>query len=172
MPGSLNDVLPEPISEANEKAIVEIMKRKIRGGATLTVRLLHAAEKRFGPEARKLIEDLVAEGYAGTLARVERAEAGDPRKDLQELCTGLDKACVGTTRWKRVIDEPDRIGYNYTRCVFAEVFRELGEPDLGFVFCAGDEAMAKSWNPRLGMKRSQVIMSGDPVCDHLFYVEK
>lgn len=171
MPGSLNDVLPDPISAANEEMITEIMKRKIRSGATLAVRLLHAAEKRFGPDARMLITDLIKEGYAGGLARAPQSRNSDPRKDLEELCAKLDKACVGTTRWERVINDPDRIGYHYTRCIFAEVLRELGEPDLGFVFCAGDEEMVKSWDPRLGLKRTQVIMLGDPVCDHTFYVE-
>ena len=39
MPGSLNDVLPEPISEENERILLDILKRKMKGAAGLGVRL-------------------------------------------------------------------------------------------------------------------------------------
>jgi hypothetical protein len=79
---------------------------------------------------------------------------------------------VGSHSWERVIDDPDRIGYHYTRCMWAEVYRDLGEPELGFVICAGDEPAILSCNPRLAFKRTKVLMKGDEVCDHVFYVKK
>jgi hypothetical protein len=55
--------------------------------------------------------------------------------------------------------------------MWAEVYRELDEAELGFVICAGDEPAVKSVNPKLGFKRTQVLMNGDDICDHMFYVE-
>ena len=104
-------------------------------------------------------------------APAPRQDSGDPRQDLRDFCAGLDRGCVGSHSWERVIDEPDRIGYHYTRCMWAEVYRELGEPELGYVICAGDEPGVKSRNPGLGFSRTQVLMNGDAVCDHVFYVE-
>ena len=52
-----------------------------------------------------------------------------------------------------------------------DVYRELGEPQLGFVICAGDEPGVRSYNPKLGFKRTKVLMNGDELCDHVFYVE-
>jgi hypothetical protein len=83
----------------------------------------------------------------------------------------LDRGCVGSHRWERVIDDPDCIGYHYTRCIWAEVYRDLGEPELGFVICAGDEPAIRSYNPRLAFKRTKVLMNGDEMCDHVFYVK-
>ena len=54
----------------------------------------------------------------------------------------------------------------------AEVYRDLDEPELGFVICAGDEPAIKSCNPRLAFKRTKVLMNGDELCDHVFYVQK
>jgi hypothetical protein len=109
---------------------------------------------------------------ARDLRPTPRPDAGEPEVDLREFCARLDQGCAGSHRWERVVDEPDRIGYAFTRCMWAEIYRELGEPELGFVICAGDEPALKSYNPKLGFGRRQVLMNGDPVCDHVFYVEK
>ena len=58
MSGSLNDILPEPISEENENVLLELLKQKIRVAAALSVRLLHAMEERFGPEAHRVVRDM------------------------------------------------------------------------------------------------------------------
>ena len=167
MPGSLNDILPEPIGEENEKVILELLKRKMKGAAGMAVRLLRAMEERFGPEAREVVRDMARNPKAAP-----RESPGDPREDLRAFCDRLDKGCAGSHRWTKVKDEPDCIAYNYTRCMWAEVYRELGEPELGFVICAGDEPAVKACNPALGFKRTRVLMNGDDVCDHVFHVEK
>ncbi len=167
MNGSLNDILPEPISKDSEEIILGLLKRKMKGAASLAVRLLCAMEERFGPEAREVIADMIAKRQPNP-----RPDAKDPEEDLQEFCASLERGCVGSHRWERVVDEPDRIGYRFTRCMWAEVYRELGAPELGFVLCAGDEPAVRSWNPRLGFERTKVLMNGDEVCDHVFFVER
>ena len=165
MPGSLNDILPEPISEENERILLDLLKRKMKGASGMAVRLLHAMEERFGSQAREVFRDMIGDC-------TPRPDAGAPQTDLEQFCAQLDRACVGSHEWERVIDEPDRIGYRFTRCMWAEVYRELGEPELGFVICAGDEPAVKSYNPELGFKRTKVLMNGDPVCDHVYYVQR
>jgi hypothetical protein len=173
MAGSLNDILPEPVSEENERILRDLLKRKMKGASGLAVRLLHAMEEHFGPEAREVVRAM-ARDLRPTLRPdgEERPDAGDPEADLQEFCAQLDQGCAGSHEWERIIDEPDRIGYHFTRCMWAEIYRELGEPELGFLICAGDEPAVRSHNPNLGFKRTQVLMNGDPVCDHVFYVDR
>ncbi|MBM4047180.1 MAG: hypothetical protein FJ279_18915 [Planctomycetes bacterium] len=167
MTGRLNDILPQPISKESEEIILDLLKRKMKGAAGFTVRLLRAMEERFGPAAREVVKDMAAKRPVKP-----RPDPGGPQKDLREFCDRLERGCVGSHRWTRVVDEPDRIGYHFTRCMWAEVFRELGEPDLGFVICAGDEPAVKSHNPKLSFQRSKVLMKGDEVCDHVFFVQK
>ena len=144
-----------------------MLKTKMKGAAVLGVRLLHAMEERFGPEARGVVSDM-----AKNLKPTPRLDTGEPEADLREFCNHLDMGCVGSHEWERVIDEPHRIGYQFTRCMWAEIYRELGEPLLGFVICAGDEPALRSHNSKLAFKRTKVLMNGDEVCDHVFYVEK
>lgn len=167
MLGSLNDILPEPISEKNEKVLLDLLKRKMKGAAGLGVALLHAMEERFGPEAREVMRDIAKDRKL-----TSRPDAGVPEEDLNTFCAELDNACVGSHQWERVIDRPGCIGYHFTRCMWAEVYRELGEPELGFLICAGDEPAVRAYNPKLAIKRTNVLMNGDEMCDHVFLVEE
>jgi hypothetical protein len=58
MDGSLNDILPEPISPENETALLDLLRRKMMVSLDLAVEVLHAMERRFGPEARDVIRDM------------------------------------------------------------------------------------------------------------------
>lgn len=166
MSGSLNEILPEPISQESEKILEAHLKRKMTGALQLAVKLLHAMEKRFGPDAREVVRDM-----ANPSTPAPRSDAGEPEADLREFCGNLDKACAGSHRWVKIVDEPRKIGYEYTRCMWADILRELGEPDLGFVICAGDEPAVKHFNPKMGFRRTKVLMHGDDICDHVFVVE-
>jgi hypothetical protein len=165
MTGRLSEILPEPISDANEKAVLDLLRRKMAVSLDLAVEVLHAMEERFGPEAREVVRVMAKRQEFPT-----RPDAGEARADLREFCAMVDGAAAGSHRWQRVIDEPDRIGYRYTRCMYAEILRELGEPELGLVMCARDEPWVKSYNPGLGFRRTKTLMEGDEVCDHVFCV--
>jgi hypothetical protein len=165
MTGSLNEILPEPISEENEKAVLDLLRRKMAVSLDLAVELLHAMEERFGPDAREVVREMARQQEFEP-----RPGAGDPQRDLRAFCDMADQAAAGSHRWRRVIDEPGRIGYHFTRCMYAEILRELEEPELGLVICARDEAWVKSYNPGLGFHRTMTLMEGDPVCDHVFCV--
>ena len=163
--GNLNEILPEPIGEENEKVILDLLRRKMAVSLDLAVELLQAMEERFGPEAREVVREM-----ARRQEFPARRDAGDPEADLREFCAMVDRAAAGSHRWQRVIDEPGRIGYHYTRCMYAEILRELGEPELGLVICARDEPWVKSYHPGLGFHRTKTLMAGDTVCDHVFCV--
>jgi len=165
MTGELNDILPDPISEENERVLMDMIKRKMKTAARIGVVLLRAMEERFGPEAREVLKDMVNNRKPSP-----RADAGEPESDLQAFCARMERGCTGSHRWQRVEDKPDRIGYHFTRCLWAEIYRELGEPDLGFYLCAGDEPGVKSYNPALAFERTKTLMTGDEICDHVFRV--
>jgi len=165
MAGRLNDILPEPLSEANEAAIMDLLKRKMSVCLGLAVQVLRAMESRFGPEVRQVALEL-AERQSFPL----RESAGDPRVDLRDFCVMLEHAAAGSCQWDKVLDESDRVSYRFTRCLFAELLREMGEPELGRVICARDEPWVQSYHPVLGLERRQTLMQGDPVCDTTFVV--
>ena len=62
---------------------------------------------------------------------------------------------------------PEAIEYNVTRCIYADFFRELGEPELGAVLvCDQSNHIAEEiGSPDVEFKRTQMIMEGGCWCD-------
>jgi hypothetical protein len=53
-----------------------------------------------------------------------------------------------------------------TRCSYAEFYRELGEPELGFLLvCSSDFDMVAGYDPDVKLARTQTIMQGAKHCD-------
>ena len=146
MLGSLKGILPEPISEENEKVLLELLKRKMKSASQLSVRLMRAMEERFGPEAREVVRDMIS----GQLPS-PRQHVGQPEADLKEFTSTLENNCAGSHQWEHVIVEPDRIGYFFTQCMWSEIYRELGEPELGLYFCSSDEPVGLVGVERMGL---------------------
>ena len=63
----------------------------------------------------------------------------------------------------------NQISFKITRCLWSNVFRELGAPEIGYTLCCeSDYPRAKSWSPKLELKRTQTIMQGAPYCDFCY----
>ncbi|MBR0951797.1 L-2-amino-thiazoline-4-carboxylic acid hydrolase [Bradyrhizobium canariense] len=60
----------------------------------------------------------------------------------------------------------DIFAFDVTRCAYAEFYKALGEPDLGFLLvCTADFATAEGFGPDVALTRTQTIMQGAPHCD-------
>ena len=66
-----------------------------------------------------------------------------------------------------VIEEgEDVFAFNVTRCRYAEMYCDLGIPQLGPILsCARDYALIEGFNPRIRLTRTQTLMEGAPLCD-------
>ncbi|MBI5878988.1 MAG: L-2-amino-thiazoline-4-carboxylic acid hydrolase [Chloroflexi bacterium] len=59
-----------------------------------------------------------------------------------------------------------RYEYNVTRCRYAEMYRALGIPELGFMLsCNRDFSLIEGFNPDVELTRTQTIMQGGTFCD-------
>jgi hypothetical protein len=60
----------------------------------------------------------------------------------------------------------DAFDFDVTRCRYAEFYKELGEPELGFLLvCSADFDTAKGFGPDVKLTRTQTIMQGASQCD-------
>jgi N-acetylglutamate synthase-like GNAT family acetyltransferase len=61
---------------------------------------------------------------------------------------------------------PDAFELNVTRCRYAEFYKELGTPELGFLLtCSADFSIAEGFGPNVELTRTQTIMQGASHCD-------
>ena len=67
----------------------------------------------------------------------------------------------------RVIEQSqDAFEIDVTGCRYAEFYKELGEPELGFLLvCSADFPMAEGFGPDIKLARTQTIMQGASHCD-------
>ena len=60
----------------------------------------------------------------------------------------------------------DAFEIDVTGCRYAEFYKELGEPALGFLLvCSADFTMAEGFGPDIKLTRTQTIMQGASHCD-------
>ena len=60
----------------------------------------------------------------------------------------------------------DAFSFDVTRCAYAEFYKAVGEPELGFLLvCAADFSIAEGFGPDVTLKRMQTIMQGADHCD-------
>lgn len=161
MARSIDSVLPEQVSGAVKDAFEAKLKRKLRTAVGLVVKVVRIVEEEYGPEAKELIRKRLRESPR------EKQGDGDAAA-LKAFCTGLEGGCAGSHEWRRTEQTDRKVAYEFTRCMWAELYRELGAEDIGIWCCDGDEPAAQAWG--LGFERSKTLMEGDEVCDHVFFV--
>jgi hypothetical protein len=69
-----------------------------------------------------------------------------------------------------VLEQTDHsYSFNVTRCRYAELYRDLGIPELGkLLSCNRDFSLIEGFNPEIQLTRTQTIMEGASHCDFRF----
>lgn len=75
--------------------------------------------------------------------------------------------------YQTVKQTPETFEFNITGCRYAQFYRELGEPELGFLLvCSSDVPMSEGFGPDVEFTRTQTIMQGASHCDFRFKLKK
>jgi L-2-amino-thiazoline-4-carboxylic acid hydrolase len=68
--------------------------------------------------------------------------------------------------YKVIEQSEDAFAFDVTRCRYAEFYKELGEPELGFLLvCSADFDTAQGFDGDVKLTRTQTIMQGASHCD-------
>jgi hypothetical protein len=168
--GSLQKILPEAVSEAIEEAFLGKLQAKILAGANNLMIAVQAVKAEYGDAGVQTIRRAFAESWAES--GKEMAKASND-KSLCTFCSALEQMSIGSHEWIKLEDSDTRQVYRFTRCMWAEAFRELEAQDVGFwVLCQNDASLASSFNPMIGFSRTKTLMMGDDCCDHIYYLKK
>ena len=148
-----------------QPSITLFERRKIQ--SEVLVPMLQAFQRAMGKEqANEIAREVIFE-----LARKDGAlwaqQFGDGLQGVEKLSRVW--AAGGTLDIKPIAQSTDRLDFNVTRCQFAEFYKELGLPELGFLFhCNRDFALVDGFSSSLTLKRTQTIMQGAGHCDFRF----
>jgi hypothetical protein len=90
------------------------------------------------------------------------------------MASAFDTFAAGNALDYEVIKQtPDAFEINVTRCRYAEFYKELGTPELGFLLtCSADFTLAEGYGPDVELTRTQTIMQGASYCDFRYALKK
>ena len=129
---------------------------------------VNAVGEEYGDEGVEIIHRAFIERTV-KLGKEQAMKVQD--NSLRSFCAALEKGCLGTHKFKKLEDSDTRQAYCFTSCMWADVYKELGAPEIGFWICEGDGPAAKASNPSIGFSRTKTLMQGDECCDHVYYVK-
>lgn len=122
-------------------------------------------------QAAAIIREAIAEDARKAGARFAAAEPGGASLrtfiGIQDLWK-KDDALVTETK----VESDDEYAYDVHRCVYAEMYREMGLAEIGTLLsCVRDQEFIAGYDPTIAMTRSQTLMEGASHCDFR-YVRK
>ena len=152
-----------PFTEADIDSMPVLVRRRIE--AMVLGPMIRAFQDEFGEqEANRVAKRVIEEVAQNQGAAFAQKVGGD------DIPTYVANKGAWTANNALEIDvlemDEKRYDYNVTRCRYAEMYRELGMPDLGFIFsCGRDFNFPAGYNKNLKLTRSQTIMQGAAFCD-------
>lgn len=164
MATGLRDLFPE-VHEETLRKIEELLRQREARRAADLVLAVRTVEAEFGVAAKEAI-------HRAFLKRAEaegrRVAAGTAGKGVQDFLAAVEPGWAVTHEMTRTVDTPQRVRYEFTKCMAADEFRRLGATDIGAWFCETDAPCLRGFNPTLAFTRSRTLMDGDSDCDHEF----
>ena len=148
-----------------EPTISHLERRKIEGAVLIP--MVQAFQRAIGKErANEIVREVIIE-----LARRDgerwAQQFGDDLAAMEQV-SGV-WAGGGSLEIQPVAKSTERLDFNVARCQYAEFYKGLGLPELGYLFhCNRDFAMVDGFNRHLTLQRTQTIMEGASHCDFRF----
>lgn len=140
-----------------------LVRREVE--ARMLAPLLTALEARFGREVvAGILNRVIAAAARRQGSELARRAGG---RSLAEFRRAMEPWMRGGALEVEPIEEGETVwAYRVTRCRYAEMYRELGIPELGVLLsCARDAPLASGFNPAIRLERGPTILEGAAACD-------
>lgn len=153
-----------PATSLNEISVLK--RREIE--ARILAPVLEALAKEFGRErVLEVVRTAITEIARQHGRELHRVSGGNSLNDFVQLLPMWEKDGGIELRINEQSD--GRLSFDVVRCRFAEMYRELGIPELGALLsCNRDFSLIEGFNPDIELTRTQTIMEGASHCDFRF----
>jgi hypothetical protein len=134
--------------------------------AQVLVPLVKALQSELGEErANELVRKTLGNLYRGYGEEFWRSR-NDPNLGNAVASTFATYARDDALDYDVIEQSPDRFEINVRGCRYADFYKALGEPELGFLLiCTADYATAEGFGADVKLTRTQTIMQGASFCD-------
>ena len=133
--------------------------------AQVLVPLLKAFQAEFGTERANEIARKALGSWAYKMGKEVGAQGNGTA--VEKMAAVMPVFSADDAHDIEVLQQtPEAFDFNITRCRYAQFYKELGEPELGFLFlCSQDFPLTEGFSPDLELVRTQTIMQGASYCD-------
>jgi hypothetical protein len=141
---------------------------EVKTQAQVLLPVLKAARAELGEErANRLILGALRVWWREGIKQLGGRFPGSPKEKYDAMnAVAISRIRENDLEIESLKQEPETQEFNVTRCSFAEFFRQLGEPELGYILCCeGDLFLAEVGSPMVDLVRTQTIMKGASCCD-------
>jgi hypothetical protein len=141
--------------------------------AQVLVPLVKALQAELGEErANAIVRKALGDLYRKYGEKWWRAQGA--RKPGEKLASAFDRFAAGDALDYEVIKQAsDAFEVNVTGCRYAEFYKEIGAPDLGFLLtCSADFPMSAGFGADVQFTRTQTIMQGASHCDFRYVLKQ
>jgi len=140
-----------------------LVRREIE--ARIAGPIIRAFSEKMGIEEALAVVRPVIEELAKDSGQAAAGMAGG--NSIDHFVKAMEAWATGDAYDMEILEKTEqKYNWNITRCAYAEMYKDLGMEDLGYVFsCGRDFAMVTGFNPRMTLKRTKTLMQGDAHCD-------
>lgn len=140
--------------------------------ARVLVPLVRALQDELGRErANALVQKALGDMYRKLGEKWWRMQGAGSVGD--NLAAAFDMYAAGGALDYDVVEKsPESFKINVTGCRYAQFYKALGEPELGFLLvCGADYPVAEGFGRDIELKRTQTIMQGASHCDFSYVLK-
>ena len=154
---------PEP-AKLNQIGVLTRREIEARLLAPLLAELVEAFGQEQVYEIVRQVIIRIARWQGAQLAE----QVGDP--SLAHFAASMEAWKLDDAMQIEVLEQSEgQFSFDVHRCRYAEMYRELGIPELGTLLsCNRDFSLIKGFNPGVRLTRTQTIMEGAAFCDFRF----
>ena len=134
--------------------------------AEVLVPVVKAMEEALGREAAQgIVRRALHDPLREEIQRKGRDRGKDPRAAMRKHSER--NAISNVLEVETITDSPAEHVFKVHRCAYAEYFREIGEPEIGYLMmCSMDDAVAEGWG--IDLQRAGTLMQGAACCDFCY----
>jgi hypothetical protein len=151
-------------------AVPILIRREIE--ALIAAPLINAFMEELGKEKALKIASKVIKGLARESGKLLSAvTGGNTMAHYQKAIPLFSQG--GALEFELLESDEKKVAFNVTRCRYAEMYKEHGLAELGYLLsCGRDYALVEGYNPKIKLTRTKTIMEGDDHCDFHFSMEE
>ena len=140
-----------------------------RNHLTEQLEILKRLRERFGEEAIQIASHARLAVHKRWMKNLSDEKSGRPSEPFGHSAFSVTSADENFLDYEVLEDANSKFAVKITRCLYADFYRENGEPGIGYAMhCALDFGEAEAFSPDIVLKRTKTLMQGDSCCDHCY----